>query len=45
MNWAVQLRGVLARAGLREPADFGPLFDEPVGGHAAALDLVHRFAA
>jgi 4-hydroxy-tetrahydrodipicolinate synthase len=33
-------RGVLARGGLRQPApDFGPLFDELVDGHAAALDL------
>jgi 4-hydroxy-tetrahydrodipicolinate synthase len=33
-------RGVLPRAGLREPApDFGSLFDELVDGHAAALEL------
>ena len=34
-------RGVLPRAGLREPApDFGSLFDGLIDGHAAALDLV-----
>jgi dihydrodipicolinate synthase/N-acetylneuraminate lyase len=39
-------RGILARAGLREPApDFGPLFDRLVEGHAAALDLVPAPAA
>jgi len=33
-------RGVLARGALRQPApDFGPLFDELVAGHAAALEL------
>jgi dihydrodipicolinate synthase/N-acetylneuraminate lyase len=33
-------RGVLARGGLREPApDYGPLFEELVDAHAAALDL------
>jgi 4-hydroxy-tetrahydrodipicolinate synthase len=33
-------RGVLARGALRQPApDFGPVFDELVDGHAAALEL------
>jgi dihydrodipicolinate synthase/N-acetylneuraminate lyase len=39
-------RGVLSRGGLRQPApDFGPLFDELAGAHAAALDLAASPAA